>query len=270
MLQARRSGRSQRSLAITPLSTLLCPVSRLAREGTQIGVVAFAGFAEIAVPPTRDKELLKDAISTFTTSIGTAIGSATLKSIDAIAEINSAVASSGVDLGIEEGANAQEEDPYQPDIIVLLTDGANSRGPLPLDAAQQAADRGIRVYTIGFGTDDPQEMVCTREQLGSDAFGDGFGGGFGGGPSSFGGGGFGNFRRFLIIDEATLQGVAELTGGAYFRAEDADQLLEIFLDLPTQIELQEENLEISVLFAALAAIFVLASVALSMLWNRFP
>ncbi|MFN2143232.1 MAG: VWA domain-containing protein [Candidatus Promineifilaceae bacterium] len=239
-------------------------------EGTQIGLVAFAGFAEIAVPPTRDKEVLKDAINNFTTSIGTAIGSATLKSIDAIAEVNDSVAPSGVELELEdEEENIPGEGSYQPDIIVLLTDGANSRGPFPLDAAQQAADRGIRVYTIGFGSDDPQEMVCTREQLGSDAFNEGFGG-IGGGPNSFGGGGFGNFRRFLIIDEDTLQEIADMTGGEYFRAEDADQLLDIFLELPAQVELQRENLEISVVFAALGALLTLMAIALAALWNRFP
>jgi len=238
-------------------------------EGTQIGLVAFAGFAEIAVPPTRDKEVLKDAINNFTTSIGTAIGSATLKAIDAIAEVNGAVAPSGVELAIEDGENILGEGSYQPDIIVLLTDGANSRGPFPLDAAQQAADRGIRVYTIGFGSDDPQEMVCTREQLGSDAFNEGFGG-IGGGPSSFGGGGGGNFRRFLIIDEDTLQEIADMTGGEYFRAEDADQLRDIFLELPAQVELQTEEMEISVVFTALGALLILMAIALAALWNRFP
>jgi Ca-activated chloride channel family protein len=238
-------------------------------EGTQMGIVAFAGFAEIAVLPTQDKEQLKDTVANLTTSIGTAIGSATLKSIDAIAEINDAVVPSGVDLELTENTDDQEEEDYQPDIIVLLTDGANSRGPFPLEAAQKAADRGIRVYTIGFGSDDPQAMVCTREQLGSDAFNDGFGG-VGGGPGSFSGGGPGNFRRFLIIDEETLQSVAEITGGEYFRAEDADQLLDIFLELPTQIELQKEETEISVYFATLGVIFALAAIALSMHWNRFP
>ena len=70
-------------------------------DGTQIGIVAFAGFAEVVVPPTRDKERLKEAINNFTTSLGTAIGSATLKSLDAIAEVNPAVAPSGLDLGLE-------------------------------------------------------------------------------------------------------------------------------------------------------------------------
>jgi Ca-activated chloride channel family protein len=173
-------------------------------------------------------------------------------------------------LGVEDSATEPPGALYQPDIIVLLTDGANSQGPRPVDAAQQAADRQVRVFTIGFGTADPREMSCTRQQLGSDAFGRGFaGGGFGG---SFGGGpgGDGNFRRFLVIDEATLQTVAKMTGGSYFRAQNADQLYEIFLDLPTQITLQEESLELSVVFVALGATFALAAFLLSLRWNRFP
>ncbi|MFO7679745.1 MAG: VWA domain-containing protein [Chloroflexota bacterium] len=234
-------------------------------DGTQIGIVAFADFAELVVPPTTDKEALQTAVKNLTTALGTAIGSATLKSLDAIAEINSAVAPSGLNL---QGDNSESglDAGYQPDIIVLLTDGANSRGPLPVDAAQQAADRHVRVYTIGFGTSNPGQMICTPEQLGGSTFGPGFGGGFGG---SFGGGG-GNFRRFLVIDEETLQMVADMTGGAYYRAESADQLNEVFLNLPTQIVLQKQTLEISVIFAALGAILALAAVGLSVKWNRYP
>ncbi len=238
-------------------------------DGTQIGIVAFAGFAEIIVPPTNDKDALNEAINNLTTSLGTAIGSATLKSIDALAEINEAVAPSGLNLRSEEIETGPSDGLYQPDIIVLLTDGANSQGPHPLDAAQQAADRQLRVFTIGFGTADPREMTCTRQQLGSDVFNGGFGGGsrsgFGGG---FGGGG--DFRRFLVIDEDTLQTVADTTGGSYFRAQNADQLYEVFLNLPTQISLQEESLEISVAFLAIGAILVTAAVGLSLLWNRYP
>lgn len=234
--------------------------------GTQIGIVAFARLAEIIVPPTQDKEILRMAIANLTTSLGTAIGSATLKSIDAISEINPDVAPSGVNLGTENG-DAEVEDPvFQPDIIVLLTDGANTHGPLPLDVAQTAANRQVRVYTIGFGTTEFSEMVCSREQLGSDAFGNGFGSGFFGG---FSGGGR-NFQRYLLLDEPTLRGVADITGGTYFRAENADQLYEIFLDLPAKIILQEEKLEISVLFLSLGFVSILLAITLSLLWNRYP
>lgn len=206
------------------------------------------------------------AVANLTTSLGTAIGSATLKSIDAIAEINPAVAPSGVNLGVENRESESENQIYQPDIIVLLTDGANTHGPLPLDVAQNAADRQVRVYTIGFGTTEFSEMVCTQEQLGSDAFGNGFDSGFFG---RFGGGDI-NFRRFLLLDEPTLRGVADITGGSYFRAENANQLYDIFLDLPAQIILQEERLEISVLFSTLGFLFVLMAITLSLVWNRFP
>jgi len=237
--------------------------------GTQIGIVAFGGFAETIVSPTRDKEILQEAVTNLTTSRGTAIGSATLKSIDAIAEINTTVAPSGLNLGDEASDFETELATYQPDIIVLLTDGANTRGPDPLSAAQQAADRKVRVYTIGFGTTEFTEMVCTQKQLGVEAlsedFGRRFNGTFGGG---FGGGG--NFQRFLFIDEPTLQAVADITGGEYYRAENIDQLYEVFLNLPSQIILQMENLEISVFFSALAAISTLLAILLSLLWNRFP
>ncbi len=254
-------------------------------DGTQIGIVAFTGFAEIVVPPTNDKRELRDAVSGFTTALGTAIGSAILKSVDAIAERNEEIAPSGVNLRAAEEGEATtpladlvvDEAGYLPDIIVVLTDGANSQGPLPLAAAQQAADRRVRVYTVGFGTENPGEMVCTREQLGSDPFGrgGGFGGGFGGGMGggfggNFGGGGMGGFRRFLVLDEPTLRGVAELTGGEYYQAENAEQLLDVFLNLPTNVELQTETREISVLFSALGALLATLAVGLSLRWNRWP
>lgn len=231
-------------------------------NSTKIGIVAFADLAEIVVPPTNDKEALSAAINNFTTSIGTAIGSATLKSIDAIAETNTAIEPSAVDLTPDGNQNDETPEGYETDIIVVLTDGANSRGPLPVDAAQQAADRNLRVYTIGFGTTDPQQMVCSASQIGSDAFAGRFGGG--------GGGGFGSFRRFLVLDEPTLQEMADLTGGAYYRAENAEQLYDIFVDLPAEIVLQTQRVEITAFFTLAAALFVAVAIVLSMLWNRFP
>jgi len=227
----------------------------------RIGIVAFAGFAELVVPPTNDKDALKEAVENFTTSIGTAIGSATLKSIDAIAKINEAVVPSGVHLDARVDEAPLEGDFYQPDIIVVLTDGANTHGPLPLDAAQKAADRHVRVYTIGFGTTDPGQLVCTPKQLGSDAFGNWINGGFGGG---------GYFRRYLILDERTLRGMADLTGGAYYRAQDVKQLYTVFSNLPKEIALQKKRIEISVLFTILGAAFATGAAALALLWHRFP
>lgn len=241
-------------------------------DDTRIGIVAFAGLAEVVVPPTNDKEVLSAAIEGFTTSIGTAIGSATLKSIDAIAEINQAVAPSGVNLSSETGDGSENINFYQPDIIVVLTDGANSRGPRPLEAAQEAADRLVRVYTIGFGSTNPGQMVCSAQQLGGDVFGNGFGGGgFGGNDfNGGGGGGGGGFRRYLLLDEETLQGMADITGGSYYRAENAEQLFSVFTELPNNIILQKEQIEISAIFLIVGALFAIGAMTLALLWYRFP
>lgn len=235
-------------------------------DDIRIGVVAFAGFAEIVVPPTNDRDVLHRTVENLATSFGTAIGSATLKSIDAIAEYNEDVAPSGIDLS--PGVDESPPEPvtgYQPDIIVLLTDGANSRGPLPVDAAQQAADRGVRIYTIGFGTTSPQQLVCTPEQLGGDAFSDGFGGWGGGGGGGFRGGGP---RRYLMLDEPTLQEMAEVTGGEYFRAENAEQLYDVFVDLPNEVVFQTEHVEISFLFTLIGAVLLVIAIGLGVLWFR--
>ena len=243
-------------------------------DNTLIGLVAFSDFAQIIVSPTNDKQKLHHALQTLTTSIGTAIGSATLKALDAISETNSNVAPSGINLGDRAGSGVPGLVGFEPDIIVLLTDGANTRGPRPTDAAQQAADRKVRVYPIGFGTTQPSQMACSQSQIGSDFFGDGFGRGrFGNDPfgDPFGRGGFGGGGgRYLLLDEPTLKAVAALTGGEYFRAENADQLLQVFRDLPKQIELQSEHVEISVGFLALAGLLLAGAMGLSLRWNRWP
>ncbi len=251
-------------------------------SGTRIGLVVFAGYAELVVPPTTERDELIAAIDRLTTARGTAIGSATLKAIDAIAGVNSDVApigSAGGDTSDGTGPSAATApdttttpgqppvEGYVPDIVVLLTDGANTRGIDPIEAAKEATARRIRVYTIGFGTENPADVVCSAAQLGSDAFGDGGGfggGGPGGGPPS------GSRRRFLVIDEPTLRAVADNTGGNFYRAEDAGQLNKVFKELPKQVELQRQNLEVSVGFAALGVLLAGAAMVLSLLWNRSP
>jgi Ca-activated chloride channel family protein len=225
------------------------------KSNTQIGIVAFAGFAELIQPPTADQEALQAAVEGLTTARRTAIGSGILKSLDAIAEVNKNVAPSVSDTSSEDQPTPVPDGVYAPDIIVLLTDGASNTGLLPLDAAQQAVNRGIRIYTIGFGTENGSMMDCGQSYGGNEWFGSG---------QFFGGG----FRRG--IDEETLKRIADLTGGAYYSATSAGELEDVFRDLPTYLITREENMEISVAFAAFGALLAAVAVALSLIWHPLP
>jgi len=233
------------------------------RAGRQVGLVAFAGFAELVQPPTTDIQALNDAIENLTTARRTAIGSAILRSIDAIAEVDNRVLPSD---NVSASSGTLDLPPSNPElsphIIVLLTDGASNAGPYPLAAAAQAAARGIRVYTIGYGTvNNTSPMDCFD---GSFSFGGGFG---------FGSGGFGfepqtgsqDFRRQL--DDTTLKQVADLTGGSYYEATSASELEKVFQSLPTFVVATRETIEIGVFFTAFAAIMLFIAMLLSFRWH---
>jgi len=225
-------------------------------SGTRMGLVAFSGIAGMLVQPTTDKDSLLAAISTLRTARGTAIGQAILTSIDAIAEVNPAVPPTGAEV---EESQAGAPVAYEPDTIVVLTDGRNTQGVDPVTAAHEAGARKLRVFTIGFGTTEPAPLVCDSDDI-SDL------GDFRGDPGfRFGGGGFGRVQE---IDEDTLSQVAQITGGKYFRAQDAEQLDGVLADLPDNIVTQRKNVEITVWFVLGGALLVFVAVALSVLWNR--
>ena len=239
------------------------------KPGTQIGIVAFSSYAELVQPPTSDLEELQTAIESLTLGRRTAIGSGILASLDAISQIDKNIPASITD----PSSGAVEPTPpphgiYAPDIIVLLTDGVSNTGPLPLDAAQQAVDRGIRVYTIGFGTSngaggplDNQQNQGNGQQFGGGPYG---GGGFGGG---YFGGGFGFGFGRMGIDETTLKQIASMTGGNYHLASSGSQLQSVFQNLPTYVITKLEITEISFAFAAIGALFALLAIVLSVLWH---
>src|ERR1043165_2687365 len=153
-------------------------------SGRQVGIVAFAGFAELIQPPTTDLKSLEDAIGYLTPARRTAIGSAILRSLDAIAEVDNRVAPSELKSADPATPPQASKEDFVPHIIVLLTDGASNAGPLPISAAEQAVERHVRVYTIGFGTtNNSSPMNCGDD----DPFGGGFGPNFGGGGGLGGG-----------------------------------------------------------------------------------
>ena len=226
--------------------------------GTQIGIVAFAGFAELVQRPTTDVTLLQSALQNLSTATNTAIGSGILRSLDAIAEVDKRVAKSqpvaesSIQLPQAITRMGRSDQGYLPHIIVLLTDGASNSGPQPLLAAQQAAERGIRIYTIGFGTTRNAVMDCwnitgevTPKNPGLESLTSG--GSFGSGP-----------------DEATLRQIAEMTGGKFYAATSAQELQMVFQELGSFIAMDNKTIEVSVFLAGAGGLLAVAAFLLSL------
>jgi Ca-activated chloride channel family protein len=245
-------------------------------DDTKIGLVLFSGFAQLAVAPTTNKSDLLNTLDTATTGRGTTIGAAILKSLDAISELDPNVKPSDPEAAPNPDGSSLPKSPdgdpgatptpaptaggdKAPEIIVLLTDGANTRGISPEDAALQAAARGVRVYPIGFGTKNPTQMVCSASQLGGIS------------QQRFTGGrdygGMGGGRNFLVVDEDALKTVAATTGGEYFAATDADQLQDVLANLPKHVTTQQQDVDISAGFVAAAALLLLLGLGLSIRWS---
>src|SRR5215831_14108111 len=215
--------------------------------GPRIGLVTFAGTAGLLVPPTHDTQTLLHALDGLTTSRGTAIGQGILTSLDAIAQADPGVAPTGARTKNNGGGAG-----YADDAIVVLTDGANTQGVDPLTAARQAADRHVRVFTIGFGTTHPAPLVCAGSQFGG--FG-GFGGFIGG-------------HNPLVADDAALKRIAATTGATFYRAQDAGQLQDALANLPGAFTIIHKHLDIAAWFAGVGGLLIATAVALSLWWNR--
>jgi Ca-activated chloride channel family protein len=227
-------------------------------RSTRIGIVAFAGTASLVQPPTQSREDLHAAIERLQLQRATAIGSGILVSLKAIfpdvdfdlratnPRLNPAGSPGKAGplagpLATPPGEKPKPVPPgsYKSAAIILLTDGQATTGPDPIEAARMAAERGVRVYTVGVGTPNGEILV-----------GEGW-------------------SMRVRLDEETLKQIANLTSAEYFYAGTAVDLKKIYQSLNSRFVLEKKETEITALFAALAALTVLLSAALSLAWfNR--
>ena len=223
--------------------------------GPRIGIVVFSGTAVVLVPPTTNTQQLVSALGGITVGGATAIGEGILSSLDSIAQVDPSVSPTGATVKRNLGAG------YADDVIVVLTDGSNNRGVAPPVAAGEAAARGVRVFTIGYGTDTPAALSCSDTQFG------GFGGG-GGGFSGGGGGGGSAGGNPFDADYAALMQISKSTGGTFYRAQDASQLSSALARLPAAFTIVHKHVDLAAAFAALGGLLIAVAVALSLWWNR--
>ncbi len=221
----------------------------VAKQGpdVKLGVVAFSGDAQIVQTPTKDHDMVIAAINRLRPQRATAIGRGMLASLDAIFLDSEETAPSVIALHRLAGEPTGPTPPPVPvgadhtATIVLLSDGQNNQFPAPQQVIEDAASRGIRVYTVGLGS---AEGTVVRIQ--------------------------GRSVR-TRLDEATLKAIAEGTDGQYFNASNEKDLRAVYENLSTQLVFRQQKTEITAILTAIAAVFSVIAAALSLFWfNRIP
>ena len=215
-------------------------------RSTRIGIVAFAGTASLVQAPTQNRQDLVTAIDRFQLQRATAIGSGILVALKAIFPDAEFDLRGSNPRGEKAKPAAKKADKpaapagsYGSAAIILLSDGQPTTGPDPLEAARMAAERGVRVFTVGIGTPNGEILV-----------GEGW-------------------SMRVRLDEETLKGIAKITGAEYFYAGTAPDLKKIYQSLNSRFVMEKKETEITALFAAAAALAALVSALLSLLWfNR--
>jgi Ca-activated chloride channel family protein len=221
-------------------------VTELPRE-VRVGVIAFAGTAAVVQAPTQSREDIIAAIDRFQLQRATATGSgiilslATLFPDDGI-EIEQATGQRNMPSPLDEKKKEKKEfKPVEPGsytsaAIIMLTDGQRTTGPDPIEAAKMAADRGVRVYTVGIGTTAGETI------------------------------GFEGWSMRVRLDEATLKNVALLTQAEYFYAGTAADLKKVYQSLSSKLVVEKKETEVTAFFAAAGALLALPSAGLSVWW----
>lgn len=222
----------------------------------KVGIVAFAGTAQVVQPITLSREDLLAAIDKFQLQRATAIGSAIVVSLSELfpeqrINLGDMTYSRNPDPFAPKGRSLDQpkadETPFTPvapgsytsAAVILLTDGQRTTGVETAEAAQMAADRGVRVYTVGVGTVDGEII------------------------------GFEGWSMRVRLDEESLKEVASTTQGEYFYAGTAENLKQVYESLSTRLTVEKKETEIAGLLALLASLLVMVSAGLSLLWfNR--
>jgi Ca-activated chloride channel family protein len=222
-------------------------------RSTRIGVVAFAATALVVQNPTQNREDINAAIDRLQLQRGTAVGSGIVVALGAIFP-NAGITLEAIERkagrrpparGLDDPAPGSGEfKPVPPGsftsaAIVLLTDGQRTTGPDPVEASRMAADRGVKVFTVGIGTTDGEIM------------------------------GFEGWRMRVRLDEETLKTIANTTHGEYFYAGTAAELNQIYRSMNSRFVMEKKETEITALVSAVAAVLAIVAALLSLVWfNR--
>ncbi|MEY4749884.1 MAG: hypothetical protein RIQ60_2098 [Pseudomonadota bacterium] len=211
----------------------------------RVGVVSFAGTAAVVQPPTLSRDDVAAAIDRFQLQRGTAIGSGIVLSLATI------FPDLPFDMSLITGQRAMptpadappkvkpepvEPGSYSSAAIILLTDGQRTTGPDSMEAAKLAADRGVKVYTVGIGTKNGEII------------------------------GFEGWSMRVRLDEETLKAIANATRADYYYAGTAEDLKQVYQGLSSRLVVETRETEITAFFALAGGLVMLLGAGLGLWW----
>jgi Ca-activated chloride channel homolog len=209
-----------------------------------IGVVSFSDSGFAVQAPTNDQASILAAIGRMEPQRGTSLGQGILASMNTIAAWSTGQGPrlySNLTPTPMLTPTPVPKGSYSSAVIVLLTDGENNQRPDPLDVAQMAADRGIRIYTVGIGSPAGTTLHVN------------------------------GFTVHTQLDETLLQQIAQLTNGEYYNAENEKDLVNIYNNLNPQLIIKPEKTEVTAILAGISVLVLLIGGTFSLLWfGRMP
>jgi Ca-activated chloride channel family protein len=209
-----------------------------------IGVVAFSESGFSVQPPTTDQAAILAALDRLAPTRGTSLGNGILMALNALTIKNEPAADeiySHLQLTPTPTPTPVPKGTYTSAAIVMLTDGENTAPPDPLEAAQTAIDRGVRIYPIGIGSTAGALLKVE------------------------------GFTVRTRLNEELLQQIAQLTDGVYYHAENEADLKAVYAQVGAQLVVKPEQTELTALLAGVSVVLLLIGGALSLLWfNRLP
>jgi Ca-activated chloride channel family protein len=208
-----------------------------------VGIVAFSDSGFTVQAPTNDQEAIFTTINRLAPELGTSLASGIFASLNALIAESEPSSRLYSDLTPEPTPEPTPvpEGEYGPAVIVLLSDGENNERPDPLEAAQLAADRGVRIYTVGIGSTEGIDLELE------------------------------GFTVHTRLNEAMLQRMAQITGGTYYNAGNEAELQAIYENLQPEFVIKPEKMEVTSIFAGFSMLLLLAGGLFSLLWfGRLP
>jgi Ca-activated chloride channel family protein len=194
-------------------------------EKYNVAVVSMSGNPNILVPPTLAHNTVENAINTIKLQESTAIGESIITALRALEQAP------------KDPANPEA---IAPGAIVMLSDGTNTAGRAPQQAAAEARAAKVPIYTIAYGTENGYVDLDGK-------------------------------REPVPVDHELMQEIAELSGGKYFSAATPDQLKTVYNNIGSQVGYEKADREVTARFAGYGLAFaVLAALGAISLGARWP